>query len=87
MDELIFKSTDLYHLPGEFLGKTNALENENPIVDNRPVHVKQYRYPPVHKQEIDRQIKELLDLNVISPSTSPYNSPMWIVPKKPDSKK
>lgn len=39
----------------------------------------------VHKEEIDRQVSKLLKEEIIEPSTSPYNSPLWIVPKKPDS--
>ena len=53
--------------------------------DNHPVYTKQYRYPPIHKEEINKQIEALLDNGTISPSDSPYNSPLWIVPKKPDS--
>lgn len=34
------------------------------------------------RQEIDKEIKKLLRDNVIRPSTSPYNAPIWIVPKK-----
>ena len=43
-----------------------------------------YRYPPVHKAEVRRQINKLLESGIISPSSSPYNSPLWIVPKKAD---
>jgi hypothetical protein len=50
-----------------------------------PINAKQYRYPPVHREEINRQIQELLDTDVVELSSSQYNSPLWIVPKKPDS--
>lgn len=30
-------------------------------------------------------MKQLLDKNIVEPSASPYNSLVWIVPKKPDS--
>ena len=33
-----------------------------------------------------RQTDELLDLGIVKPSVSPYHSPLWIVPKKLDSK-
>jgi len=33
--------------------------------------------------EVDRQIEELLRDGIIKPSKSPYNSPVWVVPKKP----
>ncbi|CAK9801707.1 Retrovirus-related Pol polyprotein from transposon 297 [Anthophora quadrimaculata] len=29
-------------------------------------------------------MEELLENDIVNPSTSPYNSPLWIVPKKPD---
>lgn len=37
------------------------------------------------KKEIDKQISELLNDGIIRPSKSPYNSPVWIVPKKEDA--
>lgn len=36
------------------------------------------------RAEVDKQIKKLLEDNVIRPSKSSYNSPIWIVPKKMD---
>ncbi|KAL6253806.1 hypothetical protein P5V15_015631 [Pogonomyrmex californicus] len=35
-------------------------------------------------EEITKQVNKLLENNVIEHSNSPYNSPLWIVPKKPD---
>lgn len=49
-----------------------------------PLHTKQYRYPPIHKEEIDKQMRELLANDIVVPSNSPYNSTLWIVPKKAD---
>ena len=37
-------------------------------------------------EEITRQVDELLKNKIIKPSQSSYNTPVWIVPKKPDSK-
>ena len=34
------------------------------------------------KDELEQQIKELLEQGIIKRSKSPYNSPIWIVPKK-----
>lgn len=41
-----------------------------------------YRFPPVHNELVKKEMEKLLDLNIISHSKSPYNSPVWIVPKK-----
>jgi len=86
VDKLLKEYSDLFQLSGDALGYTNAMQHKISTTDSRPVHTKQYRYPPIHKEEINKQTKSLLDNDVICPSDSPYNSPLWIVPKKPDSK-
>lgn len=83
---LIEKYSDIFHLPDDRLGYTNAMEHAITTTSDTPIHTKQYRFPPIHKQEIDTQVQALLENEVIKPSTSPYNSPLWIVPKKADSK-
>ncbi|KAL7291072.1 hypothetical protein TKK_0015204 [Trichogramma kaykai] len=37
------------------------------------------------KEEVNKQVQEMLDSDVIEKSDSPYNNPLWIVEKKPDS--
>lgn len=83
---LIQKHNDLFRLPDDTLGYTNKISHKIQTTDDLPIHTKQYRFPPIHKDEITKQVRELLDNDVIKPSESPYNSPLWIVPKKPDSK-
>lgn len=46
---------------------------------------KPYRYSPLHKDEIERQVKALLSAGLISHSTSPYASPVLLVQKKDGS--
>jgi len=82
---LICQSADRFHLPTETLGATGVISHRIVTTDQIPVHVKQYRFPPVHKSEIDKQTMSLLKDGVIEQSLSPYNSPIWIVPKKEDS--
>ena len=74
----------LFLLEGDRLPGTSLTQHEIPTVDNVPVFHKQYRYPEVHKAEVRKQISKLLENGVITPSSSPYNSPLWIVPKKAD---
>jgi len=84
--KLIRKHSDRFHLPGDALGCTNATQHVIPTVNEIPIHTKQYRFPPVHKEEINRQVGTLLHDSIIELSTSPYNSPLWIVfLKKADS--
>ena len=62
-----------------------VLQHSISTVDDAPIFSRKYRFPPVHKEEITRQVDELLKNKIIKPSQSPYNTPVWIVPKKPDS--
>jgi hypothetical protein len=50
-----------------------------------PINVGPYRYSPLHKDETERQVKQLLQTRLISPSTSPFASPILLVQKKDDT--
>ena len=82
---MIEKYADRFHIPGEPLGATTVLQHNIPTKDDQPIFSKQYRFPPVYKEEISRQVNELIDNKIIKPSQSPNNTPVWIVPKKLDS--
>lgn len=49
------------------------------------INTKFYRPPEAHKLKIEKQIKEIINKNLIEESDSPYNSPVWVVPKKSDA--
>lgn len=78
-----------FKLPGDKLGCTNKATHKIKTVHEHPVFVRQYQIPHGLKDEVIKQTQEMLDNNIIEPSDSPYNAPVWIVPKKctPDSKK
>jgi len=82
VEKLINKYSDLFQISDNKLCCTNAVQHRI-IIDNQLIHTKQYRYPPIHKEEIDRQVKIILENNEIV--SSPYNSSLWVIPKKPDS--
>lgn len=50
-----------------------------------PVNIRAYRYPPTLKDEIERQITDMLDKGFIQSSTSPFSSPVLLVRKKDGS--
>ena len=50
----------LFHITGNKLPATNVMEYEIHTTDEAPVFIKQYRYPPIHKEEIQRQMCKLL---------------------------
>lgn len=84
-NKLLTLSADCFHLPGEALDCTDVLKHRITTADNAPTHTKQYRFPLIHREEINKQTAELLKAKIIQPSLSPYNSPLWIVPKKTDA--
>ena len=85
VENLIKKYANRFHIPGEPLGATTVLQHNIPRTDDQRIFSKQYRFPPVHKEEISRQVNELIENKIIKPSQSPCNTPVWIVPTKLDS--
>jgi hypothetical protein len=47
-----------------------------------PVNSKPYRYSPLHKNEIEKQVVALLEAGFITPSVSPFASPVLLVKKR-----
>ncbi|KAI4472952.1 hypothetical protein M0804_015541, partial [Polistes exclamans] len=86
VSKMIAAYADIFHLPGEPQECTDILPHKIITSANIPVHTKQYRFPPVHKEEARKQTSELLKDEIIRLSLSLYNSPIWIVPKKTDYK-
>lgn len=48
----------------------------------QPVKVRPYRYSPIQKSEIEKQLKQMLSQGVIWPSASSFASPALLVRKK-----
>ena len=59
--------------------------HEIPVTSPIPIRVKPFRHPPVVKEEINRQVAELLKNEIIEPSVSAYSAPVFCRDKKPDS--
>ena len=74
-----------FHLPTDKLGSTNLVKHKIIMTAQKAINVKQYRYPHIHKEQVQNHVAKLLDNDIIQPSNAPYNSPLWIVPNKPDS--
>lgn len=55
------------------------------IKEDQPINSRPYRYSPLHKDEIERQVSEMLKSGVITTFMSPYASHVLLVKKKDDS--
>jgi tRNA A37 N6-isopentenylltransferase MiaA len=68
------------------LPPSRSFNHSIPLVPGaQPVFVRPYRYPPNLKDEIEKQVKEMLDQGLIQPSTSAFASPVLLVKKKDGS--
>jgi hypothetical protein len=54
---------------------------------DKPVITTPYRHPKKYKDEIEKAIKEILDMGHIRPSSSPFASPVVLVKKKDEMMK
>lgn len=77
--------SDIFHLPSDKLTVTDAISHSIQTTSDKPIHSRLYRYPEIHKKEVDSQITKMLNEGIIKPSTSPWSSPLWVVPKKLDA--
>lgn len=55
------------------------------LTDDAPIYVRTYRKPPHQQQEIEKEVRELLDSDILQESNFPWSCPVHIVPKKPDA--
>ena len=88
-EKALLSLIDSYHdvfLAGEHdLGRTDFVQHEILTEPCAPKHCHNYRQPQPLRVEAQRQVDMLLEQDVIEPSTSPWNSPVLMVPKKDGS--
>ena len=64
-------------------GRTNLTEHTLEVTSEVPIRQKPYRLPHSVKAEVEKEIQQLLDMGIIEKSSSPWASPIVVVPKKP----
>lgn len=85
LNEVLASFQDLFQPPDKKLPYTSQVKATIRTKDDAPVYSKTYPYPQALKGEVNKQIQKLLSDGIIRPSKSPYNAPVWIVPKKVDA--
>ncbi|KAM0726180.1 Retrovirus-related Pol polyprotein from transposon 412 [Formica fusca] len=84
--EICENYSDIFHIEGELLTCTNTIAHKIATqADSLPVNVRPYRLPKKHKEEVNRQVREMLKNGIIRSSTSQWNAPLLVVPKKADA--
>jgi hypothetical protein len=85
MKALLSQYEDIFREPTELPPKRSCDHQITLVPGAQPVNVRPYRYAPVQKTEIERQLAEMLKNGIIKPSTSPYASPILLVKNKDGS--
>lgn len=82
LDKLCTEYADIFALNTDKMTVNNFYTQKLKQTDNEPVYTKNYRTAHSQKEEVNRQVKKLLDNDLIENSTANYNSPIILVPKK-----
>lgn len=85
LEKILVHYMDVFNLETNNLPCTSLIQHSIVLKENKIINTKSYRPPEVHRAEIEKQVNEMLNKKVIEGSDSPYNSPVWVVPKKLDA--
>lgn len=78
---------DLYKQigPSDRVGRTHLLTQNINTGEALPIRTRQYPLSPVMQKALNAQIDEMLAMDIIEPSNSPWSSPLWLVKKSDGS--
>lgn len=80
---LLLQEFDHLFAEPQGLPPQRVFDHDIPLMTRvKPVNLWPYRYNPAQKDEIERQVTEMLRQGIIQPSTSPFSSPVLLVQKK-----
>ncbi|KAI5408098.1 hypothetical protein KIW84_054076 [Lathyrus oleraceus] len=76
LGEVLGKYAHIFQTPSSLPPRRKKEHDINPIDGHGIMNVRPYRYPHHHKNEIERQVKEMLAAGIIRHSTSSFSSPV-----------
>lgn len=80
--QIVLRNHDAFSAGPFDLGHNTEMPMSVNMRNDEPVHVKQFPIPWAHRGYLDGYVDELLKKGCIEASKSPYNSPVFGVPKK-----
>ena len=85
LNELLNEFEDVVSKGSADIGRTDRVRHRIPTGDASPVKQSPRRVPYHQKDEMDKNLKSMLDDGVVQPSSSPWASPVVLVKKKDGS--
>lgn len=82
LEDLCTEFIDIFGTGEDSVTTNNFYTHKIYLTDKTPVYIKNYRSAYSDKTEIERQVRKMLNDNIIEPTVSNYNNPILLVPKK-----
>jgi hypothetical protein len=80
--ELLLNNHDVFSKNVNDLGCATNHEHKIHLKNTLPTYTKQFPIPESYRDQLITQVKEWLKMGIVQPTNSPYNSPIFVVPKK-----
>ena len=81
----LLKYTDVFTTPGDPLGRTDKVQHRIDTGDTLPVRLPYRRLPMAKRSAMESEVEKMLEEDIITPSESPWSSPVVMVTKKDGS--
>ena len=83
LSSLLYEFRDIMAVNYIDVPEARVPRHKIPLIDNKPVIQKRFRYDPVKEQKLENLCDELLEAGIIKESKSLWNSPVFLL-TKPD---
>jgi len=84
LTKILHKFRDIQYTECQNLTFTSTVKHVIKTKHEDPIYRKPYKYPQAYDNEVELQIKEMIQKGIVPESDSPYCLPICIVPKKSD---
>ena len=85
LKDLIVEFHDVFALSDAELGCTDLVEHQIITGNHAPIRQQPYRTPVIRRQKMNEMVAAMQAQGIVEPSSSPWASPVVIVPKKDGS--